>query len=120
MLSYLILDPGTFSDDRLAKLLEKNGVTPADTEPTFPIQLFSIHKDLITRFRIPWYYFGGGSHLLLDNRTFPFSFTRPQNTVEPGYYSESFIEWSGDEGQKEVNIPERKASGKRWKELLAR
>lgn len=29
------------------------------------------------------------------------------------------MEWHGGEGQKEVNIPEGKASGKRWKQLLA-
>lgn len=119
-LSYLMLEHGTFSDDRFAQLLEKNGLAPVSGETKFPIQLFSISKDLITRFRIPWYYFGGGGHLFVDNRTFPFSFVRPQNTVEPTYYSESFMEWRGGRGQEEVNILEGKASGKRWKQLLAK
>lgn len=117
-LSYLILEQGTFSDSRLAELLQSNGVSVPKDDITLPIELFSLKKETLSRFHIPWYYFGAGGKLEVDKRSFRFSFVRPQNTVEPTYYSESFMQWRGGKGQEEVNLLEGKASGKRWKSLL--
>ncbi|MDQ8179779.1 hypothetical protein [Pelagicoccus sp. SDUM812005] len=118
-LSYLILEQGTFSEAQLASLLESHGTRPASNASKFPIQLFSVSLDTINRFHIPWYYFGAGGKLSFAKHEIRFSFVKPQNTVEPTYYSESFMEWRGGKGQEEVNILEGKASGKRWKELLS-
>lgn len=118
-LSYLALEQGAFSNAKLHTLLESHGVKPTTGDPKFPIQLFSVSQDTINRFHIPWYYFGAGGKLSFANHELRFSFVKPQNTVEPTYYSESFMEWRGGKGQEEVDILEGKASGKRWKELLA-
>lgn len=117
-LSYLILEQGTFSDTRLEELLEAHGATAPERESNFPTQLFTASLDTISQFHIPWYYFGAGGKLSFAKHQLRFSFVKPQNTVEPTYYSESLMQWRGGEGQKEVNIPEGKTSGKRWKELL--
>ncbi|MBD5779581.1 hypothetical protein IEN85_08745 [Pelagicoccus sp. NFK12] len=119
-LSYLILEQGTFSETRLKELLETHGTNSSESDSIFPIQLFSVTLDTINRFHIPWYYFGAGGKLSFAKHQLRFSFVKPQNTVEPTYYSESFMEWRGGKGQEEVNILEGKASGKRWKALLAK
>lgn len=117
-LTYLILSHGTFSDTRFRELLTEQAATAPDGESNFPIQLFSVSLDTISQFHIPWYYFGAGGKLSFAKHDLRFSFVRPQNTVEPSYYSESFMQWRGGKGQKEVKILEGKASGKRWKALL--
>lgn len=118
-LSYLVLDHGTFSDSKLSSLLESHGSSMPSDDSKFPIQLFSVSLDTINPFHIPWYYFGAGGKLSFANHQLRFSFVKPQNTVEPSYYSESFMQWRGGRGQEEVNILEGKASGKKWKVLLA-
>lgn len=118
-LSYLVLEQGTFSESRFKSLLATNAVLEQAGKTTFPQELFSVSTDSISRFHIPWYYFGAGGKLDIDNRSFRFSFVRPQNTVEPSYYSEIFMEWRGGKGQEEVNILEGRSSGKRWKTLLS-
>lgn len=118
-LSYIILEQGTFSESKFETLLATYGATSNSGESRFPIQLFSIAADRIDRFHIPWYYFGSGAVLTFASHQLKFSFVKPQNTVEPTYYSESFMEWRGGEGQSEVNIQEGKSSGKTWKQLLA-
>ncbi|MCH6256891.1 hypothetical protein MLD52_10055 [Puniceicoccaceae bacterium K14] len=119
-ISYLILEQGTFSTSKLLGLLEKFGANSQNTESEFPIELFSISTDLVGNFHIPWYYFGAGGKLSFAKHELRFSFVKPQNTVEPSYYSESFLEWRGGEGQNEVNLQEGRASGKHWKTILAK
>lgn len=118
-LTFLMLEQGTFSSKRFEKLLAEAGC-PADRngEAQFPIEYFSIPLDDIRRFHLPWYSFGAGGQLETDRRKYRFSFVKPQNTVEPTYYSEGFLQWRGGAGQEEVNILEGRASGKRWQELL--
>lgn len=118
-LSYLILEPGTFSESKLTSLLESHGAAHSEGDSKYPIQLFSVPLDTINQFHIPWYYFGAGGKLTFGKHQLRFAFVKPQNTVEPTYYSESFMEWRGGKGQEEVNILEGKESGRRWKQLLS-
>ncbi|MDQ8186861.1 hypothetical protein [Pelagicoccus sp. SDUM812002] len=118
-LSYLILESGTFSESKLKSLLESHGAGTSEGDSKYPIQLFSISLDEVNTFHIPWYYFGAGGKLSFAKHELRFSFVKPQNTVEPTYYSESFLEWRGGKGQDEVNILEGKSSGKTWKALLS-
>ncbi len=118
-LTCLIFEQGTFSTSRLKKLLSEAGCSAGgDGEFHFPMELFSIPVDSIRRFQIPWYSFGAGGCLETDRHRYRVSFVKPQNTVEPTYYSEGFLQWRGGAGQEEVNILEGRTSGKRWKELL--
>lgn len=118
-LTYLMLEQGTFSPKRFEKLLAE-ARCPADRngKAQFPMEYFSIPVDAIRRFYLPWYSFGAGGCLETDRRKYRFSFVKPQNTVEPTYFSEGFLQWRGGSGQAEVNILEGRTSGKRWQELL--
>lgn len=118
-LTYLILNQGTFSDTRFKELLTVHAATKTSPDAPFPVELFSLSTDTLSKFHIPWYYFGAGGKLSFAKHDLRFSFVRPQNTVEPSYYSETFMEWRGGDGQEEVNILEGKGSGKRWKQLLS-
>ena len=115
-LRYLILEAGTFPESKLGSLLTAHGKQLA----SFPIELFSVNRDEVTVFKIPWYYFNGGAKVLINNRSYRFSFVRPQNTAEPSHYSEHLRQWVGGAGQEEVDIPAAQSAGKRWKQLLGR
>ena len=118
-LTYLVLEQGTFSDKGMKKQLARHG-KPDDTELDYPLELFSHATSDMTRFHVPWYYFGAGCKLAFDETRVRFSFVRPQNTVEPTYYSEAFMKYMGGAGQEEVNLVEGRRVGKQWKSLLAR
>lgn len=117
-LSYLILEQGTFSDKGMRNQLTRQG-KPADTELDYPLELFSFPTTDITRFHVPWYYFGAGCKLAFNETQVRFSFVRPQNTVEPTYYSEALMKYMGSAGQEEVNISAGRKVGKQWKTRLA-
>ncbi|MDZ8118534.1 hypothetical protein [Pontiella agarivorans] len=118
-LTFLMLEQGTFSTKRFGNLLAEAGCAVAERgEDQFPIEYFSIPLDAIRRFHIPWYSFGAGGGLETDRKRYRFSFVKPQNTVEPTYFSEGLMQWRGGAGQEEVNILEGRASGKIWKALL--
>jgi hypothetical protein len=118
-LTYLMLDYGTFSHNGLKTLVSENGGRIESEPAEFPLVLFSLPTSAISRFQVPWYYFGAGCKLTIERRDFRFSFVKPQNTVEPTYYSEGFMEWKGGKGQEEVNISEGRSVGKSWKRLLS-
>lgn len=115
-LRYLIIDPGTYTQQRLDELLIAHGKQNGE----FPLELFSVNRSEITEFKIPWYFFGGGAKVLINDHSYRFSFVRPQITVEPSHYSEHLMQWVGGSGQEEVDIPAAKAAGKQWKQILAR
>lgn len=114
-LRYLIIESGTFSQNRLDELLVAHG----KQRTGFPLELFSVHRSDVVQFKIPWYYFSGGAKVLINDRSYRFSFVRPQNTVEPSHYSEHLMQWVGGTGQDEVDIPAAKTAGKKWSEILA-
>lgn len=116
-LTYLVLGSGTFSDKGIKKLLVRHG-KPQDTPLAYPLELFCHEVSEITRFHVPWYYFGAGGKFEFNEARARFSFVRPQNTVEPTYYSEAFMKYMGGAGQGEVNIGEGRKVGKQWKALL--
>jgi hypothetical protein len=116
-LTYLILEPGTFSDKGIRKQLAKHGQAD-EGELDYPVELFSIPRSAIDRFHIPWYYFGGGGKLAFGEHHVRLSFLRPQNTLDPTYYSEALMRYVGGEGQEKVKISEGRKVGKRWRELL--
>ncbi|MFK7790032.1 MAG: hypothetical protein AB8C95_11155 [Phycisphaeraceae bacterium] len=116
-LNYLILEPGTFSDKGIKKLLTRHGKTE-DTPLDYPLELFSHEQSEVTRFHVPWYYFGAGGKLDFKQTKVRFSFIRPENTVEPTYYSEAFRKYMGGTSQQEVSIAEGRKAGKQWKALL--
>ncbi len=115
-LRFLVIDPGTFSQNMIDELLVAHGIQSTE----LPLELFSVNRDEVTVFKIPWYYFNGGAKVIINNRPYRFSFVRPQNTVEPSHYSEHLRQWVGGAGQEEVDIPAAQAAGKKWKSILAR
>jgi hypothetical protein len=117
-LSFVMLDQGTFSDERFGALWQKWKTAQYDGSADFPTPLFTVTRDAVSGFRIPWYYFGAGAFMTIQGTPLRFSFVKPQNTVEPTYYSEAFNAWRGGQGQQEVNLLEGKQSGKTWKRLL--
>lgn len=115
-LTYLILEPGTFSDKGIKIILARHG-KPDDTDLDYPIELFSHPTADITRFHVPWYYFSGGCKIDINQSQIRFSFLTPQNTVDSTYYSEAFMKWMGG-GHKKISIAEGRKVGKQWKALL--
>ncbi len=115
-LRFLILTEGTFPESKLNELLTAHGKHTTE----FPIELFSVSRDEVASFKIPWYYFNGGAKVLINNRAYRFSFVHPQNTVDPSHYSEHLRQWVGGAGQEEVDIPAAQSAGKQWKKILAR
>ena len=109
----------TFSRAKLRRTFETCGQIWAEgNEPKWPYALIDVTRAEVRAFHIPWYYFGGGAVIDLGHGPMRFSFIRPQNTVFPSHYSEDLQQWVGGEGQEEVNIPEGKLAGKRWRALL--
>ena len=118
-LRFLVLESGTFPRAKLHRTFEACGQSlTKDHEPTWPHVLINVTRAEIRSFHIPWYYFGGGAVIDLGHGPMRFSFIRPQNTVSFSHYSEHLQQWVGGEGQEEVNIPEGKLAGKRWRTLL--
>lgn len=115
-LRYLIVTEGTFPEAKLDELLLAHGKQSAE----FPIELFSVNRDEVSSFKIPWYYFNGGAKVLINHRPYRFSFVRPQNTVEPSHYSGHLHQWIGGAGQEEIDIPAAQSAGRKWKQILAR
>ncbi len=115
-LRYLILNEGTFPQNKLTTLLTTHGIE----RTSFPLELFSVNRADITLFKIPWYYFNGGAKVIINQYSYRFSFVRPQNTVEPSQYSEHLQQWVGGAGQEEIDIPAAQAAGKQWKQILSR
>ncbi len=118
-LRYVAINAGTFPTGKLVNLFTQHGQSPpADAATGFPAVLFNVPRTAVRSCRIPWYYFHGGAVIDIRGHALRFSFIRPQNTVAPSYYSENLLQMVGGEGQEEVDVPEGKIAGRRWRDLL--
>ncbi len=120
-LSFVACGPGKFSLKDIQKLADTFGCpqgTAEAIEAETATPLITAATNEISGYKMPWYYFNGGIHIVIRNQTCKFSFIRPQNTVEPTYYLEDQYRWAGGAGQEDVDVLGGKAAGKQWKQLL--
>lgn len=120
ILRFLVMSAGTFPAGKLAVYFTRHArAATRETLPGLPSVLFEVPRAEVRSCRIPWYYFHGGAIIDIGGTALRFSFIRPQNTVMPSYYSENLRQFVGGEGQDEVNVPEGKTAGRRWRQLLS-
>ena len=81
IISFTLIDTGTFSKRKLNALLNSNDAFEriANNEP---VNVFKVSRT-DARFETPWYMFSGGGVLSFSGKKYKLSFMQPQNTKFP-------------------------------------
>jgi hypothetical protein len=109
----ILYNSGTLGWKGLVRLEEELGVADLSTKLSLgkEVRLFACTPASLQRFSLPWYYFGGGIHLWVDENKYRLSLLRPNNTQ---LASRSL----GRQVETVRSIARARQVGRQWKAIL--